>query len=54
MANSADPDQLASDLDLHSLQRQDISGVSKTRVNYDAAQNYKYVFGPYRDLLPHL
>ena len=27
MANSADPDQLASDLDLHCLQRQGISGV---------------------------
>ena len=36
MANSADPDQLASqkptDLDLHCLQRQDISGFSRTRV----------------------
>ena len=38
MANSADPDQLASseassaDLDLHSLQRQDISGFNRTRV----------------------
>ena len=33
MANSADPDQLASsDLDLHRLQRQDISGFSRTRV----------------------
>ena len=31
--NSADPDQLASDLDLHCLQRQDISGFSRTRVN---------------------
>ena len=34
MANSADPDQLASDLDLHHLQRQDRSGFSRTRVNY--------------------
>ena len=35
MASSADPDQLASseDLDLHCLQRQDISGFSRTRVN---------------------
>ena len=35
MANSADPDQLASsDLDLHCWQRQDISGFCRTRVNY--------------------
>ena len=36
MTNSADPDQLASkptDLDLHCLQRQSISGFSRTRVN---------------------
>ena len=39
MANSADPDQLAwllkkpTDLDLHCLERQDISGFSRTRVN---------------------
>ena len=33
MTNSADPDQLASDLDLHCLQRQGISGSSRTRVN---------------------
>ena len=36
MANSADPDQLASkptDLDLRYLQRQGISGLSRTRVN---------------------
>ena len=34
MANSADPDQLdcSTDLDLHCLQRQDISGFSRTRV----------------------
>ena len=32
MANSADPDQLA-DLELHCLQRQGISGLSRTRVN---------------------
>ena len=40
MANSADPDQLASseatDLDLHCLQRQHISGFSRTRVKLDA------------------
>ena len=37
MANSVDPDQLASkkptDLDLHCLQRQGISEFSRTRVN---------------------
>ena len=35
MENNADPDQLASstDLDLHRLQRQGISGFSMTRVN---------------------
>ena len=38
MANSADPDQLAflqkpTDLGLHCLQKQDISGFSRTRVN---------------------
>ena len=35
MANSADPDQLASstDLDLHCLQRQFVSGFNRTRVN---------------------
>ena len=33
MANSADPDlQKPTDLDLHSLQRQGISGLSRTRV----------------------
>ena len=32
MANNVDPDQLASDLDLHCLQRQGISGFSRTRV----------------------
>ena len=37
MANSADPDQLAlkkkpTDLDLHCLQRQGISGLSRTRI----------------------
>ena len=35
MANSVDPDQLASktDLDLHCLQRQGISGFSITKIN---------------------
>ena len=33
MANSADPDQKPTDLDLHRLQRQGISGFSMTRVN---------------------
>ena len=32
MANSADPDQKPTDLDLHYLQVQDISGFSRTRV----------------------
>ena len=32
MVNSVDPDQLA-DLDLHCMQRQGISGLSRTRVN---------------------
>ena len=32
MTNSADPDQLATDLDLHCLQRHGISGFSRTRV----------------------
>ena len=45
MANSADPDQLASseakkppDLDLHFFQRQGISWFSRTRVNMDEAR----------------
>ena len=33
MANIAKPDQLASDVDLHCLQKQGISGFSRTRVN---------------------
>ena len=32
MANSADPDELPTDLDLHCRQRQDISEFSRTRV----------------------
>ena len=43
MANSADPDQLASqkptDLDLHCLQRQGISRFSRTRVNSSQKHN---------------
>ena len=48
MANSADPDQLASseatdnDLDLHYLQRQDISGFSRTRVNKSMYCEYSF------------
>ena len=33
MANSADPDQKPTDLDLHCLQRQGISGFSRTRAD---------------------
>ena len=44
MANSADPDQLASqkptDLDLHCLQRQGISGFSRTRVKQDKTERF--------------
>ena len=36
MANSADPDQLATNLDLHCLQRQDICGTSRTRIKVDS------------------
>ena len=43
MANSADPDQLASvkptDLDLHCLLRQCISGFSRTMVKYEVTWN---------------
>ena len=35
MTNSAAPDQLASDLDLHCLQRQGISEFSRTRVKFE-------------------
>ena len=37
MANSADPDQTPTDLDLHGLQRQGISGITMTRVNINKA-----------------
>ena len=45
MANSADPDQLASptDLDLHCLQRQGVSGSSRTRVNIRLIQGQSKV-----------
>ena len=33
MANSADPDQKPTNLDLHCLQRQGVSGFSRTKVN---------------------
>ena len=50
MANSADPDQLASseptDLDLHCLQRQGISGFSRTRVNKTSG---KIKWSPYSE-----
>ena len=43
MANNADPDQLASseaiDLDLHCLQRQGISGISRTRAKVSQGYN---------------
>ena len=49
MANSADPDQLASsDLDLHCLQRQGISGFSRTRVNN---QKLPYLFLLYGEII---
>ena len=58
MANSTDPDQLASeiswllqkpaDLDLHCLQRQDIFGFTRTRVNdtstISALSKYRAMF----------
>ena len=45
MANSADPDQKPTDLDLHCLQRQDISGFSRTRVKkLDQQMTYLMVF----------
>ena len=58
MANSAAPDQLASstDLDLHSLQSQDISGFSRTRVNVIERWKWSFSFqqetSPAEDNLP--
>ena len=34
MPNSVDPDQLPTDLDLHCLQMQGISGFSRTMINF--------------------
>ena len=57
MANSADPDQLASkkptDLDLHCLQRQGISGFSRTRVKGDVL-NYCRNISLLQNLIPGL
>ena len=40
MANSADPVQKPTDLDLHCLQRQGISGLSRTRVKCIESLDY--------------
>ena len=45
IANSADPDQ-PTDLDLHCLQRQGISGFSRTWVNIEAALTGSFKFFP--------
>ena len=43
MANSADPDQVASnELDLHCLQRQGIFGFSRTRVKFKCEVVFYY------------
>ena len=44
MANSADPDQKPTDLDLHCLQRQGISGFSRTRVNISLNMAHMLIF----------
>ena len=47
MANSADPDQLVqkpTDLDIHCLDRQDISGSSRTRVK-DVMKLHRNCYG---------
>ena len=41
MANSADPDQKPTDLDLHCLQRQGTSGFSRTRINSCLNRNFQ-------------
>ena len=46
MSNSAGPDQKPTDLDLHCLQRQDISGFSRTRVNNFYKDNGVVVMSP--------
>ena len=46
MTNSADPDQKPTDLDLHCLQRQGISGFSRTRVKairWNDAQKFENI-----------
>ena len=48
MANSADSDQLATDLDLHCLQRQGIFGFSRTRVK----KTFIFLNEPYEDYEP--
>ena len=46
MANSADPDlQKPTDLDLRCLQRQDISGFSRTRVKGGNIYNLQSIWG---------
>ena len=44
MANSADPDQLTSELDLHCLQRQDVSKFSRTQVKTHCLINRSMTF----------
>ena len=50
MANSVDPDQLASqkptDLDLHCLQKQGISGFSRTRVKGQPGKGHNHETQP--------
>ena len=41
--NSADPDQKTTDLELHCLQRQSISGFSRTRVSLSISNLYLYL-----------
>ena len=41
MANSADPDQKPTDLDLHGFQRQGKSGISRTRVKANCVEMHK-------------
>ena len=51
MADSADPVQKPTDLDLHCLQRQDISGFSMTRVNLTASAHKRDIYQIKRKLL---
>ena len=52
MANSADPDQLVlqkpTDLDLHCLQRQGISGHSRTRVKAELYPTFQHLNGQWQ------